>query len=976
MNTILRLAFLAALILCAELITAQCSHHHHSAGRNFEKELATIAAIDARYRSDVEGLEKEFKKDFEKAYENRKKYLEAQLSNGQFLFDTPINDMLDRVFSNIVKANPDITKSDIRVMLNRSGAVNAASYGDGTIDFNLGLFTQLQNEDQLAFVMCHELAHYKRNHGNKAIARKIKKINSKNFKNKVKDIRKNDFNKYSKAEELMDDLAFTVARHSKLKEVEADRIGFEYFNNTEYDSLQAMTLLRVLDASNDDGEQPVDIKGFFDFDGYAFNPAWLNEDQSFHENGKQALRGRAARMANVKTHPDCEERIMELTDKQYDSLAYVNNVVSPEMQKLRVIANKEIIEFLYQRGNIGLALFNVIKMIENEHEDQYLYAMVSKCFFDLNNAQKKRVVGKILETAKPSYHPDHNRLLTMLNNLTNDDIVHLHNAFYNERQCASAETANQITKEINAYLQGKTSKLSDSALAMIGDGAVKRLEEINTIQNDVDASSSKKSLSRKEKKNVNNMMSFSFSSLNPMIKDGKVRGYFLYYQKELKDKSTVAYEVVVYDQNLNQFAKKTISGSRDMYMMEGSYNGDAFCFKLYDGAEKKMMYKMFDNNFASLGTKKVEIFNLSKMPVLSQMRNEKDEVSEKTIFPIEGLGFAAIVPAKEEDQGLNIRMYPQVKGEKGWTFKLPSTDQHLAYIKFIGQNTETLFFEILKSESEDQSKNGFAILGIQKASGELKFETFLDDQNFAYYVNTTSYDKVNDQVMILGNYINKGNLFRSEVGDGIANLRINSEGEIAGRSHLNWKDDFSQFLKIRDDGRVEDKGFIFSHKIVNGYDDTHYIIGELYHREPGNTLTKDIVIAELDKEYNLVNASLQEKSTSKFKNPKKSNGVPSYVVAKVVRLNRGFDYSYTLMNDNAKDMTICYKEKSSDAKDATTIFKMLTVKEDGTQSEDQIALNNQNRTIRIMPGKEGFFVVAEYDFGDKSLSLRQERVSY
>lgn len=975
-NLFLGCSLALVLVFCASFLSAQCTHNHQSTDRNLAKELLTIAEIDSRYQSDLEELPKEFKKDFERAYTNRKDYLAKQLGKGQFLFDTPINEMLERVFKNITKANPDIDKNEIRVMLNRSSSVNAASYGDGTIDFNLGLFTQLQNEDQLAFVMCHEIAHYQRNHGNKAIERKIKKVNSKNFKAKVKDIKKSDYDKYTKSEALLSDLIFSVAKHSKSKEIEADRIGYEYFNNTDYDSLQAMTLLRVLDASDKGGSEKVDVQKFFDFEGYAFNPLWLKEDQSFHENGKQKLRGRAAKLANLKTHPDCEERIRKLTDEQYDSLLYVNNTITPKMESIRTSANMEIIQFYYEKGDIGKVVYESMAMIESGHVDHFLFTMISKSMFELYNAQKNRSVGKIIGTAHPSYSNEYNQLLTLLNNLTSKDVAGIHDAFIKERQCASSGSDKGLVQEINAYLQGGNDEFSEAVLVQLGASAKKRFENMSAEEsNDLDGS--KKTLSKKEKKKVGNIMAFNFSSLNPMIKDGKIRGYFLYYKKELKDKNTVAYEVIVYDQNLNQFAKKTISGSKELYMIEGSYNGEAFCFKMYDGSERKIKFKLFDNNFASLGTKSVEIKgNLEDMPVLGQTKNENDEVGEKTIFPIEGLGFATIIPGKEEGQAYQIKMYPQIKGEKGWTFESETLDDRLINIKFVGQNEETLFFEILKANPDEPSSNGFAILGIEKKTGVHQFETYLNCKEFNYFVNTTAYDKTTNSIIALGNYVNNASLFAYPTGNGIGQVSLTEDGEITSRDHISWKEDLANHLQIRDDGHLEGQGYLFTHKILRGYDNNQYIIGEFYNRASSQMTLKDLVVLQLDKDFNLISATTQKKKESNFKNPSKSGKMPPYIVAKIARLNREFDYSYTLTDDNAKVMTICYRDNQGAKKEDGTVFKMLAVQEDGNRTEDEIVLNNQNRTIRIMPGKEGFFVVAEYDFENKSLSLRQERVAY
>jgi len=237
----------ALVLLLSTQLSAQCNHQFTPAKVNPIKAALTVEAVSQRYEKDIADLPKEFKKDYIKAYTNRAAYIKWKAENGDFLFDTPFNDVLSEVFEAITAANPEIDKEAIRVMLNKDDMINAASYGEGTIDFNLGLFTQIQNESQLAFVMCHEIAHFQKTHGNKNIGRTIKKVNSKNFKSKVKEANKSKYNQSSKAEAVIDDLAFTGAKHSRSKEMQADKLGFEYFKNTDYDTIQAMTMLRVLD---------------------------------------------------------------------------------------------------------------------------------------------------------------------------------------------------------------------------------------------------------------------------------------------------------------------------------------------------------------------------------------------------------------------------------------------------------------------------------------------------------------------------------------------------------------------------------------------------------------------------------------------------------------------------------------------------------------------------------------------------------
>ena len=49
-------------------------------------------------------------------------------------------------------------------MLSKDGNANAYNTGDGTVVIHFGLFLTLENEDELVFVIAHEIGHQYLNH--------------------------------------------------------------------------------------------------------------------------------------------------------------------------------------------------------------------------------------------------------------------------------------------------------------------------------------------------------------------------------------------------------------------------------------------------------------------------------------------------------------------------------------------------------------------------------------------------------------------------------------------------------------------------------------------------------------------------------------------------------------------------------------------------------------------------------------------
>lgn len=85
------------------------------------------------------------------------------LHSGRAIFNHRVNVFLGQVLDEILHNEPEL-RSKIRIYVMRSSGVNAFTTNDGIILINLGLLAQLENEAQLAFVLCHEIVHFTQGH--------------------------------------------------------------------------------------------------------------------------------------------------------------------------------------------------------------------------------------------------------------------------------------------------------------------------------------------------------------------------------------------------------------------------------------------------------------------------------------------------------------------------------------------------------------------------------------------------------------------------------------------------------------------------------------------------------------------------------------------------------------------------------------------------------------------------------------------
>ena len=103
------------------------------------------------------------KKDYEKAYKNQLELVKDLLLSSRSVTEDSAYHYIQSVVKKIINSNEVLKELDVRVVFSRDLWPNAYSIGDGTIAFNAGLFIFLKNEAEMAFILCHELAHFSPN---------------------------------------------------------------------------------------------------------------------------------------------------------------------------------------------------------------------------------------------------------------------------------------------------------------------------------------------------------------------------------------------------------------------------------------------------------------------------------------------------------------------------------------------------------------------------------------------------------------------------------------------------------------------------------------------------------------------------------------------------------------------------------------------------------------------------------------------
>ena len=167
--------------------------------------------------SNVEGSNKREQQDLESFLLESNFQIEDILHSGRILYGDPITEYLNQIKKQILDANPEIMQ-DIRIYTLLSNEVNAFTFDNGIVIVTTGLVAQVQNEAQLAYILCHEFVHYDKKHSITGYVenRKVERGTG-------------VYSSLSKDEEDL-----VKFRFAKEQETEADEIGLTYYANTNY----------------------------------------------------------------------------------------------------------------------------------------------------------------------------------------------------------------------------------------------------------------------------------------------------------------------------------------------------------------------------------------------------------------------------------------------------------------------------------------------------------------------------------------------------------------------------------------------------------------------------------------------------------------------------------------------------------------------------------------------------------------------
>ncbi|MFT5725132.1 MAG: hypothetical protein ACI9JN_002255 [Bacteroidia bacterium] len=480
-----------------------------------------------------------------------------------------------------------------------------------------------------------------------------------------------------------------------------------------------------------------------------------------------------------------------------------------------------------------------------------------------------------------------------------------------------------------------------------------------------------------------------------IVEGNVIKGYFYFYFSEKISRKNNAYEIVILNENLEEKSTAKIVEPKTTYMMEAAYNEKNILFKFYDTKSKMVSYRTMDpaGNLSAKETReanKHEISGYVNSISTDQENTNVQAISEKLFIDVHNY--------KDKQYKYSIQGLTN-SGEIDWTYT-PTNKMKIEMGEYLGNSDDQIWIQVSQSKGIMSRDYTFDLAGIS-TTGEEDFRIPLQTSRYNLLAHNATYKKEEDEIVILGEYYDIKDKSMKSDSKGVFIKVINSDGSEVSEDFISWSRDIGGMLspvEKKDLGKY----YVYFHKIIQTADGKILAIGEQYRKQvsagglalqmlaasSGNVSTDagsmeiklgKMIVIEIGADYTLSAVDIHDKKETRVNLPQGYGMVSQHLLAKVLKAEGLFNYSFTQNNDDNSLVTFSYvdveKVKGKMRKQAVAHF-ISYVQGEEEYTADKLLLTTEASSIWFMPAKPGYVLIIEFFKKEKTMELRLEPINY
>lgn len=319
-----------------------------------EKYKNDLAKVDRSQQQSIQEAEDEF-------YLLTNYQVDQMRFSGEVLVNDSLGLFVNQVADSLLAHDPELRKK-LHFYILRTPVVNAFATDQGVIFVTVGLLTRVRNEAELAFVLAHEIIHYKRRH---VVTGYLETEKMRQGTEKYEGITLNNrfYKKHS---------------YSRSQETQADEEGFELLLKSNYDPHAAVKGFDLLAQADFPFTDTTFSRHFFETDYFVlpskFQPDTVKPFKIDEEDGDNDL----------ATHPSVGKRRRGMARKfknASDTIGSYFLVSEARFQRIRMMARFEECALHTDEGEYTDAVYMTYAMLQYYPGNPYLEKEMARALY-------------------------------------------------------------------------------------------------------------------------------------------------------------------------------------------------------------------------------------------------------------------------------------------------------------------------------------------------------------------------------------------------------------------------------------------------------------------------------------------------------------------------------------------------------------------------------------------------------------------
>lgn len=496
----------------------------------------------------------------------------------------------------------------------------------------------------------------------------------------------------------------------------------------------------------------------------------------------------------------------------------------------------------------------------------------------------------------------------------------------------------------------------------------------------------------------NNIVKAALRNTGSITEQGKVKGYYSFYDIEKKDSRNNNYQLVIFDENLREINSIDITRPRTYGILDGAFNGKAFCFLFYDYKKKATEMISYDSALRQIGLS-VEPVTNKRSKGLKFMVTKG--ISGEYLEAVPDRGFVKYDVSGEKMlyriQFFDNQMRLQWSTEASGRFKYEFASNSFVEKNYVGSTIT----------STDKFKHVETSLIVHRiADGTTLFHIPLATNQHNVVFSKVYFDESQQKFIVIGEYYNKQAKEGKEPSLGFIMLTLGMDGAILDQKLNSWAD-MSKVAPVTADGKFDGSNIrMVFHDIVRTREGELFVVGEQYEKAisgagiaaqgasialavltgvyASSTSTVQLnvynmVLLHFNPDLSINKVHLFEKSKSVMQLPPGSGFLSSKQLSVYAKVMGGFDYAYTQATGDGNSFVVTYidvERGSEKGGKSTKVLGSIIYTPEKVFTVDKMKLDHKSSQYSIYRAKEGYVMVTEYFQKEKRIESRLEKLNY